>query len=179
MRLLLLMLPFVFSYVDRWAPVAQDMEQRFGVPASVQIAQGALESGWGRSVGAVKYNAHHGIRGEFTCYVNGKRKSLFYYNQDGKARAYLVPWDSWKDYNDYLRTSPYYKDCWECNEFSGQSRAKCWAQRISNAYLGPNAPQARKDGYARKLINIMDKYNLYQYDRQWQGNPNRSRSIGL
>ncbi len=180
MKLFLLMLmPYVFSYVDRWAPVAQDMERRYGIPASVHIAKGGLESAWGRSVGAVSFNAHHGIRGEYVCYVNGKRKTLFYYNQDGKARAYMTAWDSWKDSADYLRTSPYYKECWECNELSGKARAQCWARRIAESYLGPNAPQVRKDGYANKLINIMDRYNLYSYDGQWQGNPNRSREIGL
>ena len=50
------------AYIEQYAPMAIDQMQRFGIPASITLAQGLLESGAGRSMLATVANNHFGIK---------------------------------------------------------------------------------------------------------------------
>ena len=88
-------------YIERYADLAVDEMYRSGVPASITLAQGLLESRYGQSELAVKANNHFGIK----CHNwNGGR---MYYDDDRKGecfRKYDSPEESFRDHSDFFST---------------------------------------------------------------------------
>ena len=88
-------------YVEQFASLAVEEMYRSGVPASITLAQGLLESRYGLSELAVKGNNHFGIK----CHNNWKGKKM-YYDDDRKGecfRKYPSPEQSYRDHSDFLR----------------------------------------------------------------------------
>lgn len=149
-------IPHVQKYLGDNYEICQDLEPVYGIPWEVKLAQGAFESGWGRSKGYRYANAVYGIRGK------SPYDADYYINGDGVARKYDCREWSHIDHSEYLlaQRPDLYGKCWDCNDASGRARNVCWAKCIADSYLGPRAPQERKDWYARTLVSIMDKYIL-------------------
>ena len=88
-------------YIERFASTAVAEMYRSGVPASITLAQGLLESGYGRSELALKSNNHFGIK----CHNNWKGGRV-YHDDDAKGecfRKYDTPEESYRDHSDFLR----------------------------------------------------------------------------
>ena len=140
------------DYVTRWAPVAVREMYRSGVPASVTLAQGILESRYGLSTLAADGNNHFGIK----CHKDwtGKRQ---YYDDDAKGecfRVYDTAEESFMDHSDFLRYRDRYKFLFEFET----TDYKSWAYGLKKAGY------ATDPGYPEKLIKYIEEYKLYEYD---------------
>ena len=139
---------------------AQASMRATGVPASVIIAQAALESDFGRAaIGpannyfGIKATTQPGPAGVFTAitveYVDGKRVVV-----EAKFRAYHSMEESFTDHGRFLRENPRYRAA-----FAAGNDAREFARRIHAAGY------ATDPEYANKLIRLMERYNLFQYDQ--------------
>ena len=139
------------SYINTYSRTAVAEMYRSGVPASITLAQGMLESANGQSVLAVKGNNHFGIK----CHDwNGPR---MYYDDDRKGecfRKYSSPEESFRDHSDFLRYRDRYKFLFdlETTDYKG------WAYGLKRAGY------ATDPAYPRKLIKLIEDYDLDRYD---------------
>lgn len=141
-------------YVEQFATLAVEEMYRSGVPASITLAQGLLESRYGLSELAVKGNNHFGIK----CHNNWKGKKM-YYDDDRKGecfRKYPSPEQSYRDHSDFLRYRDRYKFLFDYKI----TDYKSWAHGLKKAGY------ATDPAYASKLIRIIEDYKLYEYDRK-------------
>ena len=95
------------TYVEHFATLAVEEMYRSGVPASITLAQGLLESRYGLSDLAVKGNNHFGIK----CHNNWDGGKM-YHDDDRKGecfRVYKSPEESFRDHSDFLRYRDRYK----------------------------------------------------------------------
>ena len=140
------------SYIGKYSGLAVEEMYRTGVPASITLAQGLLESGYGLSELAVKGNNHFGIK----CH-NSWTGAKVYYDDDAKGecfRKYDSPEESFKDHSDFLRYRDRYRFLFELDP----SDYKGWAYGLKKAGY------ATDPGYPEKLIRLIEEHELYQYD---------------
>jgi flagellum-specific peptidoglycan hydrolase FlgJ len=140
----------VTSFQERFAPLAQSMSERYGIPASVQLGISAVESGWGTSEGARKHNAYFGISGRYN--------SSYWISQDGETRAYPNAWESFNDFGIHITTKPYYNRCKSC------TTSEEWVDCISESYVGVYASAEAKKRYRDKVMNVINREGLRKYD---------------
>ncbi len=140
-------------YIDRYKDIAVEQMRQYGVPASITLAQGLLESDAGRSMLAVEGNNHFGIK----CHSDWTGRTM-YYDDDRRGecfRKYGSADASYRDHSVFLSSSSRYAFLFNLS----QTDYKGWARGLKNAGYATN-PQ-----YADKLIGIIELYELYQYDR--------------
>lgn len=138
-------------YIQKYYKTAIREMYRSGVPASITLAQGLLESNAGRSKLSSKGNNHFGIK----CH-DWKGKRMFV-DDDKKGecfRVYSNPEESFRDHSDFLRYRDRYKFIFQ-NKITDY---KSWAYGLKKAGY------ATDPAYARKLIKLIEDYNLGQYD---------------
>lgn len=140
------------KYIDRYSALAIDEMYRSGVPASITLAQGLLESRYGLSELATKGNNHFGIK----CHNNWQGGKV-YHDDDKKGecfRKYDSPEESFRDHSDFLRYRDRYKFLFdlEVNDYKG------WAHGLKKAGY------ATDPAYPAKLIKLIEDYKLYRYD---------------
>lgn len=141
------------EYFETFREMAVHEMQRSGVPASITLAQGALESGDGNSTLARSANNHFGIK----CHNDWNGRKI-YYDDDAKNecfRKYPSVEDSYRDHSDYLREKQRYAFLFELDPLD----YKGWARGLKKAGYATNP------SYASKLIEIIDEYDLHRYDR--------------
>jgi len=141
-------------YIEQFAPLAVEEMYRSGIPASITLAQGLLESGYGLSELAVKGNNHFGIK----CHNNWTGGRI-YYDDDRKGecfRKYRSPEESYRDHSDFLRYRDRYKFLFDYKI----TDYKSWAHGLKKAGY------ATDPAYPKKLINLIETYSLYEYDRK-------------
>jgi flagellum-specific peptidoglycan hydrolase FlgJ len=142
----------VASYVERFKAIAIKEMNLYGIPASITLAQGLFESGFGNGELARVANNHFGIK----CTSDWTGRS--YYKDDDQPndcfRVYNNPEDSYRDHSEFLKRKRYAK-LFELdrNDYEG------WARGLKECGYATN-PQ-----YAQLLINAIVKYQLAQYDR--------------
>lgn len=142
------------AYIDKYAALAVHEMYRSGVPASITLAQGMLESGNGLSELAVKGNNHFGIK----CHNNWTGGKM-YHDDDAKGecfRKYSDPELSYRDHSDFLRYRDRYKFLFdlELTDYKG------WAHGLKKAGY------ATDPSYPSKLIRLIETYKLHEYDRK-------------
>lgn len=140
-------------YVEQFAGLAVEEMYRSGVPASITLAQGLLESRYGLSELAVKGNNHFGIK----CHNNWKGGRM-YHDDDRRGecfRKYSSPEESFRDHSDFLRYRDRYRFLFdlETTDYKG------WAYGLKKAGY------ATDPAYPSKLIKLIEDYSLYEYDR--------------
>lgn len=141
------------DYIDKYSDLAIKEMKRTGVPASITLAQGILESNSGQSVLASKGNNHFGIK----CHNDWSGKSM---KMDDNApnecfRVYPSAEASFRDHSDFLRSRDRYKSLFELK----QTDYKGWARGLKKAGY------ATDPGYADKLITLIEDYELYRFDK--------------
>lgn len=139
-------------YIEQFSGLAVEEMYRSGVPASITLAQGLLESGNGLSELAVKGNNHFGIK----CHNNWKGRKM-YYDDDRKGecfRVYPSPEQSYRDHSDFLRYRDRYKFLFDYKI----TDYKSWAHGLKQAGY------ATDPSYPAKLIRLIEEYRLYEYD---------------
>ena len=140
------------SYIEKYAGLAIEEMYRSGVPASITLAQGLLESGNGLSELAVKGNNHFGIK----CH-NAWTGSKVYHDDDSKGecfRKYDSPEESFRDHSDFLRYRDRYKFLFDLDPTDYRG----WAHGLRKAGY------ATDPKYPEKLIRLIEEYELHLYD---------------
>lgn len=127
--------------------------QQYGIPASITLAQGILESAGGTSELASKSNNHFGIK----CH-NSWDGDKVYHDDDKKGecfRKYDDPEESFRDHSLFLSTRSRYAFLFELD----RDDYKGWAKGLRKAGYATNKK------YADRLIDLIEKYNLDQFDK--------------
>lgn len=140
------------AYIDEWSPVAIEQMHNYGIPASITLAQGLLESGAGRSQLAVSGNNHFGIK----CH-NGWTGPVVYKDDDRRNdcfRSYRNARESYEDHSKFLVNGTRYQSLFSLKK----TDYKGWARGLKAAGYATN-PR-----YADHLIDIIEVYKLYEYD---------------
>ena len=140
------------QYIDQYKDVAIEQMKRWKVPASITLAQGIFESGAGESWLTLNSNNHFGIK----CHGWTGRK--VYKDDDARNecfRAYSSAFDSFEDHSRFLASSQRYRSLFQLDitDYKG------WARGLKAAGYATN-PQ-----YASKLIELIQLYRLYEYDK--------------
>ena len=146
-------------YIEQFASLAVEEMYRSGVPASITLAQGLLESRYGLSELAVKGNNHFGIK----CHNNWKGGKM-YHDDDSKGecfRMYPSPEQSYRDHSDFLRYRDRYKFLFDYKI----TDYKAWAHGLRKAGY------ATDPAYPSKLIKLIEDYRLYEYDSRKKSQP--------
>lgn len=141
------------DYISRFKPIAIREMNSDGIPASITLAQGLLESGNGNSSLARDANNHFGIK----CTAEWKGKTILKDDdmKDDCFRVYANPDESFRDHSEFLKRKRY-ASLFELdkNDYKG------WAHGLKAAGYATN-PR-----YAELLINLIERYGLDQYDRK-------------
>lgn len=140
-------------YVDRFAKIARTEKKLYGIPASITLAQGLLESDAGGSRLSVESNNHFGIKCRSKCRGCTCRN----YTDDDVYDMFRVFDSAWESYREHskLLTSSRYKHLLNLPATDYQS----WAHGLKKAGY------ATDKRYAEKLIKIIEELKLYRYDR--------------
>ena len=139
-------------YVEKYAPMAVREMLRSGVPASITLAQGMLESGNGESKLATKGKNHFGIK----CHKGWTGKSMKV-DDDARGecfRVYDSVEESYRDHSDFLRYRDRYKFLFDLD----RTDYKGWAYGLKKAGY------ATDPSYAAKLIRYIEDNNLSRFD---------------
>ena len=140
------------QYFDQYKYIAIEQMLKYHIPASITLAQGAFESGAGRSELTRRSNNHFGIK------CHGWTGRTSYHDDDERNecfRAYDSAYDSFEDHSLFLVNGRRYQSLFELK----QTDYKGWAKGLRAAGYATN-PQ-----YASKLIEIIQLYKLYEYDK--------------
>ncbi len=143
-------------YINKWADTAVREMYRSGVPASITLAQGLLESRYGLSELAAKGNNHFGIK----CHSDWKGKTMKV-DDDRKGecfRVYPDADDSFRDHSDFLRYQDRYKFLFDFDI----KDYKSWAYGLKKAGY------ATDPAYPTKLIKLIEDYDLSKFDSMTQ-----------
>ena len=140
------------QYVEQYRDIAIEQMLKWKVPASITLAQGLLESAAGQSTLATKGNNHFGIK------CHGWTGRTIYRDDDLKNecfRAYSSAYESFEDHSKFLATGQRYRSLFslKLTDYKG------WANGLKAAGYATN-PR-----YAQSLIDIIESYNLSQYDK--------------
>ncbi len=142
------------DYIARWQMLAIEEMNRSGIPASITMAQGCLESGNGNSELSLKSNNHFGIK----CKKGWKGKKV-YYDDDARNecfRKYKTVEDSYIDHTDFLMNNPRYSSLFNLKH----SDYKGWARGLKKAGY------ATAHDYDKRLIKIIEENKLHRLDKK-------------
>ena len=142
------------AYIERFAPVAVAEMNKYGIPASITLAQGLLESVAGTSKLATSTNNHFGIKcfaancapGHCRNYDDDHHKDFF--------RSYETAWESYRAHSEFLAHGRRYAALFELapDDYKG------WAKGLRKAGY------ATDKAYANKLISLIERYELDRFD---------------
>lgn len=143
----------VLSYIQTYNKIAVEQMIAFHIPASITLAQGILESGAGTSELAKESNNHFGIK----CHKDWDGDKVYYDDdaQDECFRKYQNVEESYEDHSQFLVNGKRYASLFELKitDYKG------WAKGLKSAGYATN-PQ-----YADLLIDLIENYQLYEYDQ--------------
>ncbi|MDX9904197.1 MAG: glucosaminidase domain-containing protein [Bacteroidales bacterium] len=143
---------YAVDYLNRYSALAVSEMKRTGIPASITLAQGMVESNYGRSTLARKGNNHFGIK----CHSDWKGGKVYHDdNRRGECfRAYPSAEDSYRDHSDFLVNGSRYRDLFRL----ASDDYKGWAHGLKKAGY------ATDPKYPSKLIAKIEEYGLHRYD---------------
>ena len=140
------------NYIARYHKTAVTEMHRYGIPASISLAQGLVESRAGDSKLARNNNNHFGIKcfsrrcgkGHCSNFTDDTHKDFF--------RKFKSPWESWRAHSELLQ-KPLYKRLYRSKDY------RQWAYGLKACGYATDRT------YAEKLIGIIERYGLDAYDR--------------
>jgi flagellum-specific peptidoglycan hydrolase FlgJ len=141
------------AYIETFAELAQMEMKTYGIPASITLAQGLLESGYGKGELALKTNNHFGIK----CH-KGWQGDYDFHDDDEKGecfRKYNHPRYSFRDHSLFLTTRSRYEFLFDYRHDDYVN----WAKGLKKAGY------ATDKKYPQKLIYLIEKYDLHIYDQ--------------
>ena len=142
------------AYINNYKDLAIQEMLRTGVPASIKLAQGILESQFGESILAKNANNHFGIK----CKTEWTGDKI-YQDDDARGecfRVYKSAEESYRDHSDFLKTRPHYSFLFklEPTDITG------WAYGLKRAGYATNKT------YPERLLRVIEDYQLHQYTLQ-------------
>ncbi len=141
------------DYIDTFAEISQLEMKAYGIPASITLAQGILESGFGRGALTLKTNNHFGIKchtgwdGPYALHDDDERGECF--------RKYNHPMYSFRDHSIFLTSRSRYAPLFRLKK----DDYKGWAHGLKAAGY------ATDRRYPSKLISFIERYQLHEYDK--------------
>ena len=147
----------VQEYIAKYKDIAQSNMKQYGIPASIIIGQGILESGAGTGPLSNLANNHFGIK----CHKEWTGPSVKHDDDAAQEcfRKYDQPYESFKDHALFLTARPWYQPLFKLPK----DDYKQWAKGLKAAGY------ATDPKYPEKLISIIERYQLYQYDSEVLG----------
>lgn len=147
----------VLAYIAQFKLVAKENMIRDGIPASITLAQGILESGAGTGDLSVQANNHFGIK----CHKEWTGESIKHDDDTLQEcfRKYQHAEESYRDHSYFLTSRAWYKPLFSLpkNDY------KAWARGLKKAGYATDVK------YPDKLIGIIERYQLQQYDAEVLG----------
>ena len=145
--------PQYLNYINQYKSIAIEQMKKHGIPASITLAQGLLESRAGQSDLATKGNNHFGIKchewtGATVYHDDDERHECF--------RAYRSARESYEVHSMFLVKKQRYRRLFDLKP----TDYKGWARGLKACGYATN-PR-----YAEQLISIIERYQLHQYDSQ-------------
>lgn len=143
----------VEAYIWQYSGIAQEEMRLYGIPASITIAQGILESGSGQGNLTMRSNNHFGIK------CNGWEGAKVYHDDDELQecfRKYNDPKYSFRDHSLFLYERPRYAFLFDYEI----SDYKSWAKGLRRAGY------ATDKKYPDKLISLIERFHLHELDAE-------------
>ncbi|MCH2195143.1 glucosaminidase domain-containing protein [Kordia sp.] len=144
-------------YIDTYSDVAKREMELHGIPASITLAQGILESGSGKGKLTMRSNNHFGIK----CHKGWKGQRVYHDDDEDQEcfRKYANPAYSFTDHSLFLTGRSRYAGLFKLpkDDYKG------WARGLKKAGYATD----RK--YPNKLIALIERYELYKYDAEVLG----------
>jgi hypothetical protein len=141
------------EYIARFAKVAQAEQERYGIPASITLAQGLLESDAGNSRLVVATNNHFGMK----CFSRNCKKGHCDNFTDDTHKDFFIKfpnaWASYRAHSLFLKNTARYHRCFQQRDYQG------WANELQRAGY------ATHPRYAEGLIQKIKTFNLDRFDR--------------
>lgn len=140
------------EYIATYAPIAIEQMRKYGIPASITMAQGIIESRYGNSELSRRSNNHFGIKckkdwiGDTVRYDDDALQECF--------RRYATIEESYRDHSEFLKNSPRYERLFRLNP----KDYKGWARGLKECGY------ATASHYANSLIKYIEDYELYLLD---------------
>lgn len=147
----------ITEYVQTFSEVAQLEMKAYGIPSSITLAQGLLESGFGKGELALKTNNHFGIK----CHT-GWQGDYDFHDDDEKGecfRKYNHPMYSYRDHSLFLKNRSRYSSLFDLRK----DDYKKWAHGLKKAGY------ATDKRYPNKLISLIERHELYKFDKAVMG----------
>ena len=146
------------NYIEQYKEIAKDNMRTHGIPASITLSQGILESGSGNGRLAKEANNHFGIK----CHTGWTGEKI-HHDDDALQecfRKYRHASESFRDHSLFLTSRSRYSDLFLLKKDDYQS----WAKGLRKAGY------ATDPKYPDKLISLIERYQLYRYDDEVLGN---------
>ena len=139
-------------YIKLYAPIARKQMKVYKIPASITMAQGILESGYGEATLAKKGNNHFGIK----CHKDWNGKKIYHDDDEENEcfRSYRNPVKSYKDHSLFLVKRDRYRFLFDLN----RRDYKSWAEGLKKAGY------ATDPEYSKKLISLIERFSLSELD---------------
>jgi flagellum-specific peptidoglycan hydrolase FlgJ len=146
------------GYIEDYSTIAKEEMLQYGIPASITLAQGILESGAGRGELTGKANNHFGIK----CHKEWTGERVYHDDDTAQEcfRKYSDPKYSFRDHSLFLTSRSRYQELFKLKK----DDYKGWAKGLKKAGY------ATDPKYPDKLISLIERYNLEVYDDQVLGN---------
>lgn len=141
------------DYIETYRAAAIEEMMVYGIPASITLGQGMLESDFGNSELAKYANNHFGLK----CHKEWKGETFSYHDDEWNEcfRKYDHPLESYADHSYFLKSRPRYTFLFDLQITDYRS----WALGLKEAGY------ATLPSYASKLIEVIEKYRLYELDK--------------
>jgi LysM repeat protein len=140
------------DYINKYNRIAIEEMKRSGIPASITLSQGMLESDNGNSMLSLKSNNHFGIK----CHNWDGAKVFHDDDKDNECfRKYSSAEESYRDHTDFLMNGKRYAFLFEYKS----TDYKKWAKGLKKAGYATNSH------YSNKLIQLIEQYELYKFDQ--------------
>jgi flagellum-specific peptidoglycan hydrolase FlgJ len=155
----------VLEYIEKYKEIAKKEMVDYGIPASITLGQGILESGAGTGPLSVQANNHFGIK----CHKEWKGASVSY-DDDAVGecfRKYSDPFESFKDHSIFLVTRERYANLFRLDV----ADYKGWAKGLKAAGY------ATDPAYPTKLIGLIERYQLQRFDVEVLGTSSTTNTI--
>ncbi|MDD5150513.1 MAG: glucosaminidase domain-containing protein [Flavobacterium sp.] len=148
----------ILEYIENYKDVAQSNMKKYGIPASIILGQAILESGSGTGPLCVQANNHFGIK----CHKDWLGESIKYDDDtiDECFRKYDNPYDSFRDHALFLTAGSRYSQLFKLS----RTDYKAWARGLKDAGYATDSQ------YPAKLISLIERFQLYQYDSEYGKN---------
>lgn len=147
----------VLNYIGQYKDIAMNNMSQFGIPASITLGQGILESGAGTGPLSALANNHFGIK----CHKEWTGPSVAYDDDEAQEcfRKYDDPSKSYQDHSLFLTSRDRYASLFDLDKRD----YKGWARGLKAAGY------ATDPKYPDKLIGIIERYQLDRYDAEVMG----------